>query len=413
MVRPAHIDGMTMQTLPVSGGAAAPDAPELTSRWERFENAGRDRATRAGRPVPRLAMPGALPMQAPSADGTHSGPPVVLLVTGRGGNLRVRELTTQEVGGPVDLDAAMLADRFLPAEDPTDTNRTPEGGRIVVPDRATLRSLLDHLDPAADGHLMRAVEIASSLPASTRVVVLTEALDRKFFLPHGLDAGDLGAWASAFGLGKPRSVSNLPVLYRAACWADEGGTPGNVGEMAARDEARLMCGAAYTGVAQQCALFERADRVAAAHTFMAAADPLGRERARVDGTVFDVTWVEGNLVSVQGGFTAKEGKQLLGLPPECFPQMSTSASATLTLKEIRAEDGGFVMEVQPNRVMRAWLREQDTVSVIASPYLFGGGGMPGPRWTVRPGHPEAPRKLVRDVPLSVSFAGAPVEGAAA
>src|SRR5690606_23781889 len=83
VVRPAHIDGMTMQTLPVSGGAAAPDAPELTSRWERFENAGRDRATRAGRPVPRLAMPGALPMQAPSADGTHSGPPVVLLVTGR------------------------------------------------------------------------------------------------------------------------------------------------------------------------------------------------------------------------------------------------------------------------------------------------------------------------------------------
>src|SRR5690606_2407386 len=95
-------------------------------------------------------MPGALPMQAPSADGTHSGPPVVLLVTGRGGNLRVRELTTQEVGDPVDLDAAMLADRFLPAEDPTDTNRTPEGGRIVVPDRATLRSLLDHMDPAAD-----------------------------------------------------------------------------------------------------------------------------------------------------------------------------------------------------------------------------------------------------------------------
>src|SRR5699024_9469276 len=65
----------------------------------------------------------------------------------------------------------------------------------------------------ADGKpLARSLTLADSLPASSRFVVLTEALARKFFLPEGMDETAITRWSGAFGYGTRRTFKTLTRL---------------------------------------------------------------------------------------------------------------------------------------------------------------------------------------------------------
>src|SRR5699024_3826999 len=91
----------------------------------------------------------------------------------------------------------------------------PAGGVVVVPDRSTANLLLRKTAKHQSGKpLARSLGLADSLPASSRFAVLTEALQRKFFLPANLDEEDITSWSGAFGHGTRRTFTALTGLLR-------------------------------------------------------------------------------------------------------------------------------------------------------------------------------------------------------
>lgn len=224
-----------MSSQPVNAPVASESEPPVT-RWDRFEEAGRQRATRAGKPVPRLAIAVVQPA-APSRDEFMSDllKADSWLVSGR--SLQMRQLGDRALGEAQPLDVDELTDALIPADNPTDVSRSTIGGVLVVPDAGTLNRLLRRAAQSYGGHLARAIGVCRALPFSTRVVVLTEALAAQFFLPVGSDPLDLGDWCRAFGLGSDRSVKHLPSLYRAVRWAPEGCSTAGLGARLAEQEA--------------------------------------------------------------------------------------------------------------------------------------------------------------------------------
>lgn len=380
-----------------------------TSGWEQYELHGRERADAAGEPVERLAGPGVLyPMVTKPAAPRQSA--TFALVTGRQGRLRVRNLSAG--GAPVPLDLDDLWQLWAPESvDDGGENKRTIGGVVVVPDRGTARSLIA---AAAKGHgpVYRALRLCDALRSSSRFVVLTEALSRKYFLPTGLVVAELVDWASAFAFGSPRSAKNIPAMLDLA-YGGYGQRTRAVSQRpdfhpkavntAVRQESALVQYAAGATLTSDCSRYGSMEAIDAVWTFITDADPIDRDRARLSGTVFSLTRVGPGLLRTNGSFNVRAGKMILPLPPDVPPPSPSHGGLSALVEDVQVNDSGeTVMTVHDSRGLDVLLSERPTMDFIQAPY-FGRGPSRALRWVERT--ENAYKTEGRQVPMAVAMAG--------
>lgn len=400
-----------------------------TTPFQTFENTLIAEATKAGRPVERLAIP-SVPFPDSPARTTHVTTPVMVLVTRRSGRLRMSDLRG-DVRARQAVTPEDVADVVLPKAVTTKVldngTEVPDmydsGGVVVVPDRETASLLMLHARRSDRPDLFRALTLSASLPGSSRFVVLTKALALKFVAPQGYDDESLSDWAEAFGMERPKSILNIPGLL-ARCYGGEGGGDGivipdpddgkllgvpNVLRMVAQRESAMLRSAAYSGVSAECRQFGAATQVTNGWAFLLEADAVGRRRHRVDGTVADLEWLSGKRARILGPFKFREGQKLVALPGNrMVPDPSRSIYQVVVDTVTVSDDGSYVVELDSiGAEAREVLHSGEQVAFIRAPFLMGGGRSGTSRWSAQPA--EASPWQSREVPLSVSLAGAPRE----
>lgn len=402
------------------------------SRFDRFEQDQRAEATAARHPLRRLDIAPVVFAHTANADPEFSVS--YTLISRRGGNLRMADLS-QESPAWEPFDAGVVADRLAPVATRETENKKrwlcSPGGVVIVGDRSTANYLMRKAQGSA-GHqrLDRSLQLCDSLPASTRFVVLTEALERGYYPQNGVDAASLAAWARAFGLTRPTSGKTMLTLALKV-YSGTGGNghrdsslpidapPALLSAMKnmARSESNMVRYAGASGLASDCSNFTSAAQIAGQWEFLNAADLLGRERAKLDGTVFTLVDTGGRKARIEGVCKARPGKKLLILDPQGWTRHfdRQSSSSGLSARKVHLEE--VQMDVAGDRVavLGGPLPREDgrTVQAMQAPFLPGFTGRSGARWTASPGRDGAVVPTWREVPLHVSLAGAPREGTAA
>ncbi|MPV50048.1 hypothetical protein GCG21_08525 [Pseudactinotalea sp. HY160] len=401
------------------------DQTTPTSRFALFEQSWRRKARDQGSPIERLAMPSVLYPAISRPDPMFSGPDF-LFVSRKGGKLYVSDLLVDRPH-PVVADLARVAERFYSANTEQDRDRRPKytpGGVIVAPDRPTADFLVRKADRSEDaGTLASSLMLADALPASSRFVVLTEALARKFFLPAALDEDSLEDWMEAFGMRRTRTFANLRSLllmvYRGPGGLDAQDrhlpdaepNMGSVSRPAAVSESYLMGASRGRSLEGQCSQFSTVTSITNRWDFLVNSDPLGRRAAELDGRVFTAqSGISPTTLQVTSPFVAREGKAIIALPQH-RPVGPRDLSDTLTVEEIAVSPDGTT-EIRINHRSAHVVAGGQPVQFIAAPFMPSYMGAPGKKWTAREseGTVTAP---VRQVPLAITLAGAPTAPVAA
>jgi hypothetical protein len=319
---------------------------------------------------------------------------------------------------------AGVALEVLAAHPETPEDERGEFGALVLPDRATADALADLFaeDQSDAGTLAaRALSVCRSLASSRHVVVLTEALARKYHLPASLDEHSFENWRTAFGLNGLSDFEAGKRLYRAVLTGPGGlaknapeltteEQPPSVARAGARGEAAVLKGLGYTGLAAECSRFNAATVVQAAWELLTATDPRRRDVARIDGTVFTGRVVDVERdgyvdVEIAAPYKAKSGKQLLILSP--VRPGDDRQDPKLTLAGVTVgKDGRFIARLGiPKRSAETFPRGRE-LELFQLPFLPHSTYTPASQWTEDP-VPQL-RPVWRDVPLTVSqAAGAP------
>jgi len=230
----------------------------------------RDEAATAGRPTLRIAAPSVVaPLESESEIPLNT-----LFVWLRGGKLTLASSTIDEMKFTPGLVTQFLND---------------QGGRVVATDRTAFNSLLRSLErfsaPAGKA-CARQLRACGRLPISTRVVVLSEALERRFWMPAGSDPTSIIDWKRVFAA--PSGAAGVRVLL-AAAEADHSPekTPGTLKtavtsirrltETVKQRSLYLTSEAAIDG-------FLAAERIGAAWEAIRTFDVIGRHEAVAEGT---------------------------------------------------------------------------------------------------------------------------------
>ncbi|MFC8797251.1 hypothetical protein ACFT2C_05935 [Promicromonospora sp. NPDC057138] len=311
--------------------------------------------------------------------------------------------------------------------------------RLVVPDDATMRRVIG----AAEAWARRGVgtggagDMARSLPfrlhlalglvASTRVVVLTRALSRSFWLPAGLDGGVLASWQRAFGV--PPSEGGPGLLGYLAKRARDGSTSTTWAGHAFRSESAALTAARFRGLRAAVTVYGRAAAADAATRAILTADPLLLERGTLDGTVSRLRMLnlyeDSFTASVSLPFRLRPGKQVLLVDPRAGDgdEWVETTLLSVHVETVAGRDlvtvrvAGATRKGRLSRLIETVAqRPARELYVMDAPYLPFRTDTLATRWTQRA---EARRAgdaalglAAREVPLDVLIAGAPEEGLA-
>ena len=232
----------------------------------------RSAAAAEGRPLLRLAAPSVI---SPVDVSDTSVPIETLFVWLRAGKLCLATSTVDNVT----LTAGLVKDIIERV-----------GGRVVVTDRAALRQFLRTLDrlasPAGRTASMQ-LRACSRIDATTKLVVLADALDARFWMPEGRDCTDIKEWKRA--LGAPSGPAGIRSLLAAAETSHLGEKPLGVLTTAATSIRRLT--GLVTRVADKKGSkgaidgFLAAEKLGDAWGVLRAFDPIGRHEAVAEGTM--------------------------------------------------------------------------------------------------------------------------------
>lgn len=232
----------------------------------------RSAATAEGKPVLRLAAPSVI---APVDPNDKAVPIESLFVWLRAGKLCLATSTVDNAT----LTAGLVKDVLA-----------RPGGRVVVTDRAALRSFLRTLErlasPAGRTAAMQ-LRACSRIPVSTKLVVLADALNERFWLPEGFDPSDIKDWKRA--LAAPSGPAGIRSLLAAAETSHLGEKPLGVLVTAATSVRRLtglvMKVADSTGSKAAIDGYLAAEKIGDAWGVLRAFDPIGRHEAVAEGTM--------------------------------------------------------------------------------------------------------------------------------
>lgn len=257
---------------------------------DEYDAGQRAKARAAGRPTERTSAPGIFGVQ--RAGGTVDP---AYVWTDESGALAYFCPADMRTPGRVDVHALDKA-LVLP---PRDAN-APEAlypdlenpRRLIVADQPTLRRLLAWVKVAAStaapddftaAAVHRRLTVASRLEASTRLVVLTRALQRKFWLGSQYDAADFGSWRRAFGFG--RGATLVSVLQALTDLASEGRVHARWSAEAFNNESYGLIASGRPGPRAAISAFRKVEAANTAARAILTLDPLILDRGLLDGTV--------------------------------------------------------------------------------------------------------------------------------
>lgn len=393
----------------------------------------RAQARAAGQPVERTIAPAIYGAPKAGADVD-----LAMVWTDENGSLAyfcAREMRTP---GKVSVDALDRA-LTLPPRDPN----APEARhrdlecprRLIVADHATLRRLMAWVNVKAStsaaedytpASVHRRLQVASRLVASTRLVVLTRALARKFWLPAQYDPEDFGAWRRAFRYGA--GASTLSVMTGLVDLASEGKVHTKWAHEAFNSESYALLSSAFPGLRSAVAAFRRIETADTAARAILTTDPLLRERGLLDGSLSSLrilTREHGHFTAtVSTPFKLRAGKSVLLIDshedaPGAWAETRLDA---VTVARIADQDqliakvnagtgrGRSNLSAVIDRAMAPG--SSRTLYITEAPYLpFATSDARASRWTIpsanRMENDRTQGKPRRDIPLDVIVAGAP------
>lgn len=354
----------------------------------------REDASRSGHPVTALAGPAVVPVR-----GGGGGGGAFAYVQKRGSRVLISDL--RSAGNTYRVDGERLV-RTITGGD----GAASESGVVIVPDVVTFRALRETVSRSRAAR--RLVDHLRALDVSSHLVILTEALGRKFFLPSGADPDMVESWRSAFGLSGQSAMNADRRLYGMLTEGFTGGPGQSAVVTAERAESHILQWLSASGLSAECARFSNSGTISAAWSFVQATDPARRDMSRLDGTVF-----RGRVVKVSGGsffvqvtppFKAKVGRSVVILPDDRAGDPRSDVSVTLVDVGVNAA-GEFVAEFATGK---SHVRQGAMLDLMEKPFIPPVAWAAKSKWTEP--SPTSPLKPVRDVPLAVSLAGAPQEG---
>ncbi len=327
----------------------------------------------------------------------------------------------------------------LPPRDPNDPDarhRDLENPRrLVVPDYQTLRRLAAWVNikastAAADDHtpasVYRRLQVASRLVSSTRLIVVTRALARKFWLPAQYDPENFGAWRRAFRYGS--GATTLSVMTGLVDLACEGKVHAKWSREAFNSESYALLSAMYPGLRSAVAAFRRIETADTASRAILTTDPLLRDRGVLDGSVSTLRVLnieQGRFTAVASTpFKLRAGKSILLMDPDADDVNSGAETRLEAVTVARLDDSDQLIATvsaptsrKPSNLSKLVQKVtgrggQRMFHVTEAPYLqFISADSRASRWTVastaRLDLDRAEGKPRRDIPLDVIVAGAP------
>ena len=312
---------------------------------------------------------------------------------------------------------------------------------LVVPDSATVARLIratasalgsQRCDPDRGNTLRRRLDIASRLSASSRLVVLTKALSRRYWMPSNLAADDALAWARAFGLPVGKGVT-LRLMTQLAHRASDGADD-PYATQAGRAERDALAAARYPGLKMAVAAYGAVERTESALSAWARLDErlLARNVLAGDVCRLDIVEVDdkGFTAVASQPFTMRVGKRHLLLTRASLRERAAGRTregegrlSHVELSEARVVGDQVVVEIATTstpaegrtgrnnvtaqaRVRRAF-EVREPLYLTEEPFT---GGRPNAelatgRWSAA--QPPEPVSGRWDIPLDVAFAGSP------
>jgi len=382
----------------------AVSTPQVTARHAvaAFDATRVEMSRAAGHPVPRCAVPTALRRDSVAPDGSTS---TFLWI--RGG----RVLQAVPGGTPVVATALSVA-----------ASVTAPGSVAVPVNAATLRAVEAALgrhpvDTTSDAgqqvrHATRIVQYAGAAAVSSRVVMLTEALTRKFYLAG--DVTDIRCWLGAFGVGPgPEGFGRL----LAATFGDD---TGRRYSNQSRNPFRAMLLAEDTAVealkhsytASAATAWKAAEKIGEAWDSATRTDVLLRHRHLLDGSVVRAQPIAATSDGVDASLSLpvriKKGKVVVMPDDDRTPDLgyATLGALSMTGDDLTAAFTEQKGAVRSFGMLRDAATRNSTVLVTGEPFLGSTPRVYGGRWGTRtepaPGEPARAR---RQVPLDVVLAG--------
>ncbi|WP_460702932.1 hypothetical protein [Myceligenerans halotolerans] len=336
---------------------------------------------------------------------------------------------------------ARLLDKALVMPEKVTTDHTPypdleRPRRLIVADEATMRRVVEAADrwarPARadrgtspdgfEASLPFRLRLALGLVASTRVVVLTRALARQYWLPSGLHSDTLASWSTAFGIAPDEQTAD--VLDHLMQRVRDGSTNNKWARHAFKSESAALSAARFRGLRSAVTVYGRASAADTATRAILTADPLLLERGVLDGSVSRLRvlnlYDESFTASVSLPFRLRPGKLVLLADPT-VPDASDWAETTLQavrVETIGTQDlvtvriAGATRKSKLSRLIEHVARRPGReMYMTEAPYLPFRTDTQAKRWTQRPAtrraNDTAAGTTVREVPLDVLIAGAP------
>ena len=379
--------------------------PTVTARQAiaAFDSTRIEAARVAGHPVPRCAVPTALRRDSVAPDGSTA----VFFWLDR------KTLLQSGANQPA-----------VAASAPSIADAITSPGTVAVPvNTGALRAVESILTRGATAatpeaaerirHAARIVQYAGAAAVSSRVIVLTQVLARKFY-PAG-DGSDIRAWREAFGFGL--SPSALAQLLAATFRDDTGRRYSNQ----ARDPFRAMLLAEETAVkalkhgytSSAATAWKAAEKIGEAWDSATRTDVLLRHRHLLDGSVVRAQPVVVASDRVDAALSLpvriKKGKVVVMPDDDRTPDL---AYATLTGLSMTGDDltGSFAEQkgaVRSFGMLQDAAAAKRTVLVTAEAFLGSTPRVFGGRWGTRGTQPEPAVRAaqIRQVPLDVVLAG--------
>lgn len=393
---------MTTATATAAQGTQTP-APGGKSTVSTFDAARRAQAVKDGQPGGRMAAPSCLRRASVDPSGSF-----VVPFWMKGSDLMVA----------------------FPGESPKKAN--PESittafhgaGMVAMPvDRLAQKVMVRTCERAGDAHrnLARQIEFAVRLPMSSKLIVLADALARKFWIQPTLSAKEVTDWCTAFGM--IRKVESLHWL--AGQVFDESGMTGKqttyrTTMFEAEDKALEKI--IERGAPAAMASFEASNTIGEAWGAYERIDTILRYRYLVTGEVARVTPINrvGSDVTAKLStpFKVREGEVMVVSESDSAQLTRSAKLVALGFDDVHGLIGTFGSIGSSTRrgasdaipTMIAAHAARESVLITGSPFLGSGNFTPSVfRWATQAGAEKADR-IERDVPLDVSLAGAPTEG---
>lgn len=362
-----------------------------------FDRARRQEASREGRPLERTLAPGYVPV----TDGR------VLFAQYNGRLLSIVDSTDRDSqfnAAPSDIPALIGLDD----EHPT---------TVVFPDRshtARLQAALRHQQSFEAYAASAVLDVALAMPASSLVVVLSDALARKYWLPTDLTA-DFEGWCRAFGLNPVRGRFDTmnELLARAGVgrhWVFASTALGCV-----TSEHRMLSSARYGSMKAQISTYSTMNRIADDQKMLTELDPLLLERNLLTGDVAALELDRPLLPEEKGavamgafshGFRFKETSLLHAFTVEGDTPLHP-LKAEVGEVIARGEDlaGSVVIERVPRGLWPVLSQTTGSLYLIERPYRpHPKKKKPGGRWMTREAAERSPHP---GVPTDIALAGAP------